>query len=145
MNRKYVEVISAPFWLMSFISFLFLSLDIAIWAALGNSAALIAFAASVVAILIIALRAPLRISVDDEWLIAGRARIERRYIGEVSVLEGDEYFLTRGRNADPASFLALRFWVNRGVKVELSDQRDSTPYWLISSKNPKELQEALRN
>ena len=145
MNRKYVEVISAPFWLMSFISFLFLSLDIAIWAALGNGAALIAFAASVVAVLIIALRAPLRISVDDDWLIAGRARIERRYIGEVSVLEGDEYFLTRGRNADPASFLALRFWVNRGVKVELSDQRDSTPYWLISSKNPKELQEALRN
>ena len=145
MNRKYVEVISAPFWLMSFISFLFLSLDIAIWAALGNGAALIAFAASVVAILIIALCAPLRISVDDDWLIAGRARIERRYIGEVSVLEGDEYFLTRGRNADPASFLALRFWVNRGVKVELSDQRDSTPYWLISSKNPKELQEALRN
>ena len=145
MNRKYDEVISAPFWLMSFISFLFLTLDIAIWAALGNGATLFAFAASVVAIFIIAIRAPLKISVDDEWLVAGRARIERRYVGHVSALERDEYFLTRGRNADPASFLALRFWINRGVKVELTDARDATPYWLISSKDPSALKEALKN
>jgi hypothetical protein len=130
---------------MSFITFLFLSLDIAIWAALGNSAVVISLLASVVAIFIIWRSSPLQISVDDEWLIAGRARIERRYVGQVSALERDEYFLTRGRNADPASFLALRFWINRGVKVELTDTRDATPYWLISSKNPSALEEALKN
>jgi hypothetical protein len=130
---------------MSFITFLFLSLDIAIWAALGNSAVVISLLASVVAIFIIWRSSPLQISVDDEWLIAGRARIERRYVGQISALERDEYFLTRGRNADPASFLALRFWINRGVKVELTDTRDATPYWLISSKNPSALKEALKN
>ena len=130
---------------MSFITFLFLSLDIAIWAALGNSAVVISLLASVVAIFIIWRSSPLQISVDDEWLIAGRARIERRYVGQVSALERDEYFLTRGRNADPASFLALRFWINRGVKVELTDTRDATPYWLISSKNPSAIKEALKN
>lgn len=145
MNRKYHEQIGLPLWLMSFITFLFLSLDIAIWAALGNSAVVISLLASVVAIFIIWRSSPLQISVDDEWLIAGRARIERRYVGQVSALERDEYFLTRGRNADPASFLALRFWINRGVKVELTDTRDATPYWLISSKNPSALEEALKN
>lgn len=145
MNRKYHEQIGLPLWLMSFITFLFLSLDIAIWAALGNSAVVISLLASVVAIFIIWRSSPLQISVDDEWLIAGRARIERRYVGQVSALERDEYFLTRGRNADPASFLALRFWINRGVKVELTDTRDATPYWLISSKNPSALKEALKN
>jgi hypothetical protein len=130
---------------MSFITFLFLSLDIAIWAALGNSAVVISLLASVVVIFIIWRSSPLQISVDDEWLIAGRARIERRYVGQVSALERDEYFLTRGRNADPASFLALRFWIKRGVKVELTDTRDATPYWLISSKNPSALKEALKN
>ena len=145
MNRKYHEQIGLPLWLMSFITFLFLSLDIAIWAALGNSAVVISLLASVVAIFIIWRSSPLQISVDDEWLIAGRARIERRYVGQVSALERDEYFLTRGRNADPASFLALRFWINRGVKVELTDARDATPYWLISSKDPSALKEALKN
>jgi hypothetical protein len=145
VNRKYHEQIGLPLWLMSFITFLFLSLDIAIWAALGNSAVVISLLASVVAIFIIWRSSPLQISVDDEWLIAGRARIERRYVGQVSALERDEYFLTRGRNADPASFLALRFWINRGVKVELTDTRDATPYWLISSKNPSALKEALKN
>ena len=145
MNRKYHEQIGLPLWLMSFITFLFLSLDIAIWAALGNSAVVISLLASVVVIFIIWRSSPLQISVDDEWLIAGRARIERRYVGQVSALERDEYFLTRGRNADPASFLALRFWIKRGVKVELTDTRDATPYWLISSKNPSALKEALKN
>ena len=145
MNRKYHEQIGLPLWLMSFITFLFLSLDIAIWAALGNRAVVISLIASVVAIFIIWRSSPLQISVDDEWLVAGRARIERCYVGNVSALERDEYFLTRGRNADPASFLALRFWINRGVKVELTDARDVTPYWLISSKNPSALKEALKN
>ena len=145
MNRKYHEQIGLPLWLMSFITFLFLSLDIAIWAALGNRAVVISLLASVVAIFIIWRSSPLKISVDEEWLIAGRARIERRYVGQVSALERDEYFLTRGRNADPASFLALRFWINRGVKVELTDTRDATPYWLISSKDPSALKEALKN
>jgi len=145
VNRKYHEQIGLPLWLMSFITFLFLSLDIAIWAALGNSAVVISLLASVVAIFIIWRSSPLQISVDDEWLIVGRARIERSYVGQVSALERDEYFLTRGRNADPASFLALRFWINRGVKVELTDARDATPYWLISSKNPSALKEALKN
>jgi len=145
VNRKYHEQIGLPLWLMSFITFLFLSLDIAIWAALGNSAVVISLLASVVVIFIIWRSSPLQISVDDEWLTAGRGRIERRYVGQVSALERDEYFLTRGRNADPASFLALRFWINRGVKVELTDTRDATPYWLISSKNPIALKEALMN
>jgi hypothetical protein len=53
--------------------------------------------------------------------------------------------LVRTRDADPSAFLAIRFWSGKAVKVEVKDSRDATPYWLISSKNPKRLVEALKN
>lgn len=76
-------------------------------------------------------------------LRVGRAHIELTYLGPIQSLTIDQMRLTRGRDADPAAYLALRFWQPRGVKIEIHDARDSTPYWLISSKNPKGLVDAL--
>jgi hypothetical protein len=50
----------------------------------------------------------------------------------------------RGRDADPAAYLAIKFWSPSGVLVKVNDSRDSTPYWLISSKRANELAAALR-
>jgi hypothetical protein len=130
---------------MAFIAFLLATLDIALWAALGNFASLTAGFVSIAILILIGVRAPLTIEVTPEWLTVGKARIERRYLSDISVLEREEYFLTRGRNADPAAYLALRFWLSRGVKIELNDKRDATPYWLISSRNPAALAKALQN
>jgi hypothetical protein len=49
----------------------------------------------------------------------------------------------RGQNADPAAFNATRFWVSTGVKVELKDKNDPTPYWLIATRKPKKLEAVL--
>ena len=145
MSQNFRERITVPIWLMAFIAFLLATLDIALWAALGNSALLAAGLVSVGVLILVGAIAPLNIEVTSEWLIVGKARIERRYLSDISVLEREEYFLTRGRNADPAAYLALRFWLNRGVKIELNDDRDATPYWLISSRDPAALAEALQN
>jgi hypothetical protein len=51
--------------------------------------------------------------------------------------------LLRTRDADPAAFLAIKFWVSTGVKITLNDQRDPTPYWLISCKKMNELKNTL--
>jgi len=49
----------------------------------------------------------------------------------------------RTRDADPAAFLAIKFWVSTGVKITLKDQRDPTPYWLVSCKKGRELKSIL--
>jgi len=51
--------------------------------------------------------------------------------------------LTRGRNIDPRSWMALRFWVSTGVKIVIADPQDPTPYWLVSTKKATALAAAL--
>jgi len=54
-----------------------------------------------------------------------------------------QFLRLRGPDADPAAFNASRYWVKTGVKVELKDKADPTPYWLISSRKPKALAKCL--
>lgn len=137
------EVIRPPFWVLAFIYFLFLSLVIAIWAALDNRSALISWIAATLGIIAIAIRWRTEITVDDKELRIGGAHIELRYLKEVSALSAQEMRLMRTRDADPAAFLALAFWIPAGVKIVLNDDRDSVPYWLISLRKSEELTRTL--
>jgi hypothetical protein len=137
------EVIRAPFWLISFIYFLFLSLVVAVWAAIGNQPAFITWVVLTVLTVLIALKTTLVIEIDDKELRAGPAHIELKYLGKATALDSKEMGRLRTRDADPASYLIFRFWRSTGVKVELNDPRDQTPYWLITSKLNTELAELL--
>lgn len=138
------ETVRPPFWLLAFIFFLLASIALSIWAAFDNRTGLIALILAVATVPVINNAMLLRITVGRDELRVGRAHIERAFLGNTQALTIDEMRLTRGRNADPAAYLALRFWQPRGVKIEIRDTRDSTPYWLISSKNAKGLVEALK-
>lgn len=137
------EVIRPPLWVLAFIYFLFLSLVIAIWAALDNRSALISWIAATLAIIVIAIRWRTEVTVDDKELRIGGAHIELRYLKEVSALSAQEMRLMRTRDADPAAFLALAFWIPAGVKIVLNDDRDNVPYWLISIRKSEELTRTL--
>ena len=137
------EVIRPPLWVLAFIYFLFLSLVIAIWAALDNRSALISWIAATLGIIAIAIRWSTEITVDDKELRIGGAHIELKYLKEVSALSAQEMRLMRTRDADPAAFLALAFWIPAGVKIVLNDDRDSVPYWLISVRKSEELTRTL--
>jgi len=137
------EVIRPPLWVLAFIYFMFLSLVIAIWAALDNRSALISWIAATLGIIAIAIRWRTEITVDDKELRIGGAHIELRYLKEVSALSAQEMRLMRTRDADPAAFLALAFWIPAGVKIVLNDDRDSVPYWLISVRKSEELTRTL--
>jgi hypothetical protein len=128
---------------LAFIYFLFLSLVIAIWAALDNRSALISWIAATLGIIAIAIRWRTEITVDEKELRIGGAHIELRYLKEVSALSAQEMRLMRTRDADPAAFLALAFWIPAGVKIVLNDDRDSVPYWLISVRKSEELTRTL--
>ena len=136
-------MIRAPFWLLAFIYFLFISLVVAVWAAIGNQPAFLTWVFSTVLIVLIALKSRLILEVDENELRAGPAHIELKYLGQATALDNKEMGRLRTRDADPASFLIFRFWRSTGVKVEINDSRDQTPYWLITSKRNKELAEIL--
>lgn len=142
---RYKEVIHAPLWLIAFVYFLFLSMVLSIWAALGNTAALVTFGMLTAWIVFLYFRTALTIQVDNTYLYVGTAKIEHEYIGSTIALNTSELKLIRTRDADPSAYLAIRFWASKAVKVEVHDSRDTTPYWLISSKNPLRLVEALKS
>ena len=128
-----------PIWVLAFIYFMFLSLVIAIWAALDSTSTMVAFIVATLAIPVIAQSLTSKIRVDQNELRIDRAHIELKYLGKATVLDSDAMRLLRTRDADPAAFLAIKFWASKGIKIEVNDPRDSTPYWLITSKRGEKL------
>ncbi len=132
-----------PIWVLAFIYFMFLSLVIAIWAALDTTATIVAFAIATLAIPFIARSLASRILIDQNELRIDKAHIELKYLGKVTVLDSSAMRLLRTRDADPAAFLAIKFWSSKGIKIEVNDPRDSTPYWLITTKRGEKLAASL--
>jgi hypothetical protein len=135
----FTEVLRPPIWVLAFIYFMFLSLVIAIWAALDTTATMVALAIATLAIPFIARSLTSRILVNQNELRIDKAHIDLQYLGKVTVLDSDAMRLLRTRDADPAAFLAIKFWASKGIKIEVTDPRDPTPYWLITSKRGEKL------
>ena len=90
-------------------------------------------------------RSRLLIEITEENLLVGKARIDRKFIGSVEVLDKSAMRQARTRDANPAAYLNLRFWIPTGVRIEIKDSSDPTPYWLISSLRNVELAEKLQS
>lgn len=142
---KFREVIRPPFWLMAFIYFLAFSLGVAIWAAMTTAIAAVVMALLTVGVIAIYFSAALVIEVDESELRVGKAHIDKRFCGQIDLLTPAQMSLKRTREADPAAFLAIRFWTSHGVKIEINDHRDATPYWLVTTKRGGDLIQALKN
>ena len=139
------ERITWPLYLTLLVFLLDASIVLAFWAGLGNEAALLSGLACLLLSVFFYRFTALEIVVTDKDLKVSRAKIEKEYLGKVEVLNEKEMKFLRGPGINPSAFLALRFWVKGGVKIEISDSRDPTPYWLISSERPEKLAELLKN
>jgi hypothetical protein len=84
-----------------------------------------------------------RVSVDGTTLRAGRAHIPLDQVGPVTALDADGVRRQAGVEADARAYLLLRPYLKRGVRVDIADPADPTPYWLISSRRPDALVSAL--
>jgi hypothetical protein len=140
---QFREVIRPPLWLLAFIYFMFLSLVAAVWAALGNLNALMTAIVLTLLLLLIAIKLKSEVLVSGDELRIENAHIDLKFIADVEVLNPTQMKLIRTRDADPAAYLAIKFWVTTGVKITLNDKRDPTPYWLVSSKKAEELKNTL--
>lgn len=142
---RFKEVIRPPFWLISFLYFMLFSIVVAMWAALGNTAAINAFAIALVLGAVIIHFGTSTIIVDKGELRIKKAHIPIKYLGECKIIDKRDFSVARTRGADPAAYFATTFWISQGITVKVIDERDSTPYWLISTRRASELVEALKS
>lgn len=133
------EVLRPPIWVLAFIYFLFLSIVLSIWAVFDNRVTFATLAISTIALIWIAIAMKSEITFDGDILRIDQAKIERKYLGQVTVLDRTAMRLLRTRDADPAAYLAIKFWEPKGLRIDLNDPRDKTPYWLITSKRGEEI------
>ena len=83
------------------------------------------------------------ITVGDGFVVACGARIEIEHCGDAVALDAAKTTAQHGRDADARAYLALRPYIATSVRLDVADEHDPTPYWLISSRHPKSLAEAI--
>jgi hypothetical protein len=83
------------------------------------------------------------VAVAGVTLIAGRAKVPVRLLGQVEVLDAEQMRHARGPGLDARAYLCMRGWVATGVRVGMADPADPTPYWLVSSRRPEVLAGAI--
>lgn len=76
-------------------------------------------------------------------LRVGRARVEGRHLGAAVALDAEATRRTAGRDADARAYLVLRPFLKRAVRVPILDPADPVPYWLVSTRHPERLVDAL--
>ena len=72
------------------------------------------------------------IRVGRDGLVAGRARLPAHFVGAVHELDEVAMRALRGPKADARAYLCQRGWLRAGVAVEVTDEQDPVPYWLLS-------------
>nr|WP_269449779.1 DUF3093 family protein [Auraticoccus cholistanensis] len=82
---------------------------------------------------------------DEHGLRAGRARVEWDWVASARVLTAEEVQdRLRGR-ADVGCWRLQRPYLDRLVRVELSDPADPHPAWLVATRRPEALVETIRH
>lgn len=83
------------------------------------------------------------VAVQDGELLAGRAHVPVSLVGSTAVARGEDARQERGPRLDARAYLLLRGWVDPVLKVQIVDPQDPTPYWLLSTRSPDALAQAL--
>lgn len=85
----------------------------------------------------------IRIAVADGELRVDDARLPVRFVADVVPLDADGRREVLGVGADPLAFVVQRPWVGGAVQVLLDDPADPTPFWVVSTRHPGRLADAL--
>lgn len=139
----FVERRWQPWWLLGLLVTIALSLAIAYGAAISSFIGwALAFLLTAVAVAFwYSLRS--HIVVTDHQVKVGRMRLELEYIARVQAFDTDE-FLTRIRSSARADdMFSLRGGSRGGVVISLNDESDPIKAWVVSSRRPQDLANAI--
>lgn len=139
----YVERLSPPagLWVGAWVGGLVLG--ISFYAALGPVAGLLAVLVPGLLLSTVLRRSAAVVAVDGGDLVAGPARVPVSALGPARALTPDESRRLRGPESDPAGYHLIRGWVPAGVRADVVDPGDPTPYWFVASRRPAELAAAI--
>jgi hypothetical protein len=85
-----------------------------------------------------------RITVEGGVLHVPGARIPVALLDHGVVLDREAFREQTGPMLDPRAFVVSRPWLRTAVRLMLDDPADPTPYWVVGTRRPQELLEALR-
>jgi Protein of unknown function (DUF3093) len=83
------------------------------------------------------------VGVDAAGLHAGGRTLAATDMAGATVLDGPQTRLRLGPRADPRAHVVARGFIKSSVEVAPIDERE-VPYWLVSTRRPDELVDALR-
>ena len=83
------------------------------------------------------------VGIEEGSFVAGRARIPVRLLGSPEILDAAGMQHARGPGLDARAYLCLRGWIGPGLRIPVTDPEDPVPYWLLSSRRPQKLADAL--
>lgn len=121
-------------------------LTVAVWVPLGTVAGVIALVISNGFALWGMLVSTPTITVTDKELRINRVHIGLGDLGIVATLDAQATANANGALADPRAFTVSRpLSARESVTVEILDDDDPHPYWLVSTSRPAELGRAIRD
>ncbi|MCJ1715443.1 DUF3093 domain-containing protein [Curtobacterium sp. VKM Ac-2922] len=85
------------------------------------------------------------VEVTDTEFRAGRAHLPRGLVGRAAAFTGAEATTQRGPKLDARAWTLFRGYVRNVVRVEVRDDADPTPYWLVSVRDPDKVVQALQS
>jgi hypothetical protein len=83
------------------------------------------------------------VEAGPDGLRVGSAHLPRPHIGKIEALDPRGFREQLGPQADARAWLRTRPYIDAGVRVEVADPSDPTPYWLVSSRRPQAVAAAL--
>jgi hypothetical protein len=143
--RRYRERLSAPpsWWALALL--FGVAVGWAFYVATPAWVAGVAFAiALAVSVSVVASYGSAMVEVSAEGFRAGRALLPWSAVGDVRSLGRDETRRAAGVDADARAYLVLRAYCGGAVRVEVDDDADPTPYWLVSTRRPEAVASVLR-
>jgi Protein of unknown function (DUF3093) len=84
------------------------------------------------------------IEVSEGQLMVAKAHIPLNLLGEARAIESSLAFEERGPKLDSRAYVRFQVGISSLVRIDIRDASDPTPYWLISTRRPLELIEALK-
>lgn len=83
------------------------------------------------------------IQLADGRLSVGDVEIPVSAVGAIQVIQPQNAFQERGPKLDPRAFTRFQISVKSMIRLEITDSNDPTPYWLIASRKPEVLAQAI--
>lgn len=112
---------------------------------IGSTIALVAGALVSAALVSMLIWSTPVVSVHDTDLRAGRAHIDAKFLGEPTVLTGEEARQARGPGLSARGWHLIRGGIDGLVVVPNTDADDPVDVWTIASRTPDRLAAAVRS